>query len=91
LAALAASVYEGNNLAAAARLHHKAIVVEEENLQAVQLPQCLDEEEEEESNRATRLYVSDLLALGIYFEKGRTGHGVSDISYYGLFQPSLLQ
>jgi hypothetical protein len=27
----------------------------------------------------------------IDFEKGRTGHGISDISYYGLFRPSLLQ
>jgi hypothetical protein len=27
----------------------------------------------------------------IDFEKGRTGHGISDLSYYGLFWPSLLQ
>jgi hypothetical protein len=29
--------------------------------------------------------------VGIDFEKGRTGHGIYDLSYYGLFQPSLLQ
>jgi hypothetical protein len=31
------------------------------------------------------------LYLVIDFEKGRTGHGFSDLSYYGLFWPSLLQ
>jgi hypothetical protein len=29
--------------------------------------------------------------LSIDFEKGRTGHGISDLSYYDLFCPSLLQ
>jgi hypothetical protein len=29
--------------------------------------------------------------LSIDFEKGRTGHGIFDLSYYGLFRPSLLQ
>jgi hypothetical protein len=27
----------------------------------------------------------------IDFEKARTGHGISDLSYYGLFRSSLLQ
>jgi hypothetical protein len=31
------------------------------------------------------------VTLDIDFEKGRTGHGISDLSYYGLFRPSLLQ
>jgi hypothetical protein len=32
-----------------------------------------------------------LTTLPIDFEKGRTVHGISDLSYYGLFRPSLLQ
>jgi hypothetical protein len=31
------------------------------------------------------------VTLDIDFEKGRTGHGISNLSYYGLFRPSLLQ
>jgi hypothetical protein len=34
---------------------------------------------------------SDKLGQVIDFEKGRTGHGISDLSYYGIFGPSLLQ
>jgi hypothetical protein len=31
------------------------------------------------------------VSLSIDFEKERTGHGISDLSYFGLFWPSLLQ
>jgi hypothetical protein len=42
-------------------------------------------------NRTGSLQSKKYISLSIDFEKRRTGHGIFDLSYYGLFWPSLLQ